>query len=239
MRILYFDCTGGISGDMLRNAVTELSGRADEIRRAAADMDFAKYTEAHTHHEDPHDHGCGHAHGHHEAGICRSFNDVKHIIEHSGVSEKAAGYALDIYRAIAAAEASVHGAEPETVHFHEVGRDEAIKNALGTALAVEAIAADSIMTSPLYDGHGTVVCSHGEIPVPVPAVKALMSICSYDFRTADVDTEMVTPSGLAGLIGIGAVPAQSMPEGRIIKQTEADGGRNTGRPGLKVYIIEQ
>ena len=94
------------------------------------------------------------------------------------------------------------------------------------------------MTSPLYDGIGTVVCSHGEIPVPVPAVKALMSVCDYEFRTADVDTEMVTPSGLAGLIGIGAVPAAEMPEGRIVKQTEADGGRDTGRPGLRVYIIE-
>lgn len=231
MKLLYFDCTGGISGDMLRSAVTELSGRADEIKKTVADMDF---TEGAGH---VHTHADGSTHRHHGDGV-RNFGDVKHIIEMSGVSEKAASYATDIYRAIAAAEAGVHGAEPETVHFHEVGRDEAIKNALGTSLAAEVIAADCIMTSPLYDGRGTVVCSHGEIPVPVPAVKALMSVCDYEFRTADVDTEMVTPSGLAGLIGIGAVPAAEMPEGRIVKQTEADGGRDTGRPGLRVYIIE-
>lgn len=229
MKILYFDCTGGISGDMLRNAVTALSGAEDEITKQIEDMDFS---EAETH-EHGHD-----GHHHHHDSTCRSFSDVKHIISHSGVSDKAADYAAGIYQAIAEAEAGVHGATLETVHFHEVGRDEAIKNALGTSLAVAAIDPDAVMTSTLYDGHGTIVCSHGEIPVPVPAVRALMDSCDLQFRTADADTELVTPSGLAGLIGIGAVHTDSMPDGRIIKQAETGGGRKTGLPGLRVYIIE-
>ena len=230
MKILYFDCSNGISGDMLFYAAADLSGKKNEIIEEREMLSFSE-DEGHGHsHGDKHSHS--HSHG-------RSYVEVKQMIEKSQVSEKAKEYALRIYGCIAKAEAAVHGATLETVHFHEVGRDEAIKNALATGMAVEAIAPDRVFVSPIYDGHGSIVCSHGKIPVPVPAVKALMEESLYIFKTADIDTEMVTPSGLAGLMGIGAEPAPEAAEnlGKIIKEAEAKGRRDTGLPGLKAYII--
>ena len=250
MKILYFDCSNGISGDMLLKAAADLSGRSDEI--------YEKINEAAEHgicEESHHEHGgcsCGHeshgadGHGHHDHGHHghgRSYDEVKSIIAGSRFPEAAKAAAAAVYANIARAEAKVHGATLETVHFHEVGRDEAIINALATGMAVSYIDADEIRTSAIYDGKGTVVCSHGEISVPVPAVMALRENCSYDFRTADVNTEMVTPSGLAGLMGIGAEPVEPgqdlLAEAKTIKETEAKGGRDTGRPGLKAYILEK
>lgn len=158
-----------------------------------------------------HNHSDGHSHGHdhspnHEHGHGRSYQEVVALIERSGFSSQAKKTARNIYGHIAEAEAKVHGATLKTVHFHEVGRDEAVKNALGIGMALEAIAPDIIYTSSICDGKGTVVCSHGEIPVPVPAVMALREKCSYAFQQADINMEMVTPSGLASLMGIGAVP---------------------------------
>jgi pyridinium-3,5-bisthiocarboxylic acid mononucleotide nickel chelatase len=43
---------------------------------------------------------------------------------------------LKIYTILAAAEAEVHGETLETVHFHEVGRPQAIINMVGIAAAL-------------------------------------------------------------------------------------------------------
>ena len=75
-----------------------------------------------------------------------------------------------------------------------------MKNALAIGMALEIIAPDKVVVSDIYDGHGTILCSHGEISVPVPAVMRFVKN-ALRLRSADVETEMVTPSGLAGLMG--------------------------------------
>ena len=253
MKTLYIDCTAGVSGDMLLDAlkaiVKEVAGETVEV---------PELVKAHTHdHEHSHEHGHDHDHEHshehsHDKSHGRSYEEVKHLIGHTadaGVPEGARQYALNIYSVIAKAEASVHGMTLETVHFHEVGRDQAIQNAVGIGMALDKLGFDPrpgrsagrIVVSPIYDGKGFVDCAHGRIPVPVPAVRAMMEECRYDFRTAeDVETEMVTPSGLAAIIGIGAEPAERGVAimGSIIAETEATGTRDTGRGGLRVYMIE-
>lgn len=247
MKVLYFDCTNGISGDMLLNALMELGECRAEVEAAINNESLS-----HVHHSHNEENAHHHDHTHHG----RSYKEVKHLIECSGFTRKSREYAEAIYRNIAEAEAEVHGESLETIHFHEVGRDQAIKNALGIGMAMEKIAPDITAVSPIYDGRGTVVCSHGEIPVPVPAVRALMKRSTFAFRQAEVDTEMVTPSGLAGLMGIGAMPESSgtgaqtadfgdetakcqyKPDSyTVIKETEVHGARTTGRGGLKAYLI--
>lgn len=243
---------------MVLKALMELSGQREVIEEALnkenlhTHGDHDDYDHGHSHtdyfHSGDHDHH--HAHG-------RSWLKVRELIDHSSFSNEAKQTAISIYQNIAEAEASVHGETLETIHFHEVGRDEAIKNALGIGMALEVIRTGGkeeepdaeqsieILTSPIYDGKGTVVCSHGEIPVPVPAVMALREKCTYTFETADVNMEMVTPSGLASLMGIKAKPAvktvQQMladPRVKLAAETEAKGSRDTGRGGLKVYLLE-
>ena len=219
MRILHLDCSNGVSGDMMLRALAELGECSEEVAAKMAAADKADTA------------ACDGAHSH-----GRSYKEVREMINGSGFSQKARETALRIYGHIAEAEAKVHGKTPETVHFHEVGRDEAVKNALGIGMALEIIAPDKVTVSTICDGSGTVVCSHGEIPVPVPAVQALREKCSYSFETVDVDMEMVTPSGLAAVMGIGAEPGEMA--GDIIKKAEAAGMRDTGRGGFKAYITE-
>lgn len=235
MKTIYFDCKNGISGDMVLKALMDLSGQRNAIEEALKN----EHLHTHDHHDDHDHHDHHHAHG-------RSWLKVRELIDHSSFSDDAKQTALSIYQNIAEAEASVHGETLETIHFHEVGRDEAIKNALGIGMALETIQPDEIMTSSIYDGKSTVVCSHGEIPVPVPAVMALRTKCTYTFETADVDMEMVTPSGLASLMGIKAKPAVKTlqqfledPRVTLIAETEAKGSRNTGRDGLRVYLLDR
>ena len=197
MRIVYFDCKNGISGDM---AYAALAGLLDEER---------------------------------------SYSDVKKIIEECVITEGAKKKALSVYSVIAEAEASVHGKIVSDVHFHEVGRREAIWNIIGASLCADALSIDKILCSEINDGKGFIECSHGTIPVPVPAVLAMRRKCDLVFTTDEnVKTEMVTPSGLAILIGLGAEYSEKIPQGKILKKAVAFGKRETGRPsGLTAYLI--
>lgn len=213
---LYFDCTSGISSDMIFKALTLMGG----------DGVWAKHVEI------PEE--SANTDGHHH----RSYAEVKAIIENSLMTDKVRATTYAIYDVIAAAEAKVHGTTVEEVHFHEVGRDQAIRNIVGIAGAVNSLFINEIYCSEIHDGTGTIQCSHGEIPVPVPAVQAMMEGSDYKFVTdEDVKTEMVTPSGLAVLMGIGAKYVPEMPEGVLLQDVTIKGDRDTGKKGLRVCLI--
>ena len=223
---LYFDCTSGVSGDMVLNALLDLGGDVAAARKLQLPG---------RHHSHDHD-SCGHDHGHHSH---RSHKAIKAMIEESQMPRAVKDTALSIYRAIAAGEAKVHGSTAEEVHFHEVGRDEAIRNITGIAAALESLDVNAVYCSAIHDGKGFIQCSHGTIPVPVPAVMAMRETCDdFVFVADDVKTEMVTPSGLGILIGIGARYSEQLPPGEIVKTAVAKGGRDTGREGLKAVLIK-
>ncbi len=213
---LYFDCTSGISSDMVFKALTLMGGDGVWAKHVAIPEDSQNIE------------------GHHH----RSYAEVKEIIENSLMTDKVRATTYAIYDVIATAEAKVHGTTVEDVHFHEVGRDQAIRNIVGIAGAVNSLFINEIYCSEIHDGTGTIQCSHGEIPVPVPAVQAMMEVSDYKFVTdEDVKTEMVTPSGLAVLMGIGAKYVPEMPEGVLLQDVTIKGGRDTGKDGLRVCLI--
>lgn len=213
---LHFDCTSGISSDMIFNALTLMGG----------DGVWAEHVLI------PEGESCEHGHHH------RSYKEVKEIIDKSPIPDKVKATAHAIYAVIAEAEAKVHGADLENLHFHEVGRAQAIRNIVGIAGAVNSLSIKKIYCSEIHDGTGMIQCSHGEISVPVPAVRAMMEKSKYVFVTdEDVNTEMVTPSGLAVLMGIGTEYAAEIPEGVVVQQVVIKGGRDTGKEGLKVSLI--
>jgi len=176
-----------------------------------------------------------------------SYGNVAHIIDGSDLSMPVKAQAKAIYRVIARAEGVAHGVAMEDVFFHEVGREQAVMQIVGVAQALDELGIEEIYCSPVHDGHGEIECSHGIIPVPVPAVKAMMDEADdMTFVTdEEVDTEMVTPSGLGVLIGIGSQCVSEMPgdfreacEAGTLKMGVGKGTRDIGRDGLKIYLLE-
>ena len=230
MRIIYIDCNNGISSDMALAALLE----------AGADSAFVDAEKEKIHAAIHRADGGAHHHeeGHHHDHPHRGYRQIIELIEDAGLTEQTEKYLTDIYTVIAKAESEVHGEDLDTVHFHEVGRDEALLNLTGTAAAAASLGPDRIICSPVHDGHGTIKCSHGIIPVPVPAVTAMKKYCDYTFVTDDIDTEMVTPSGLGVLIGLGAVCGEE-PDGTPASRGEGKGSRDIGRDhGLIISIYE-
>ena len=248
MKTLYIDCTNGICSDMVLDALLDMGADLDcEEKHELEHM--LEIDHDHDHHCcDNHDHNCcgGHDHGddhdhiHEHAKHShehRSYQDIRTLIKKAPIGDAAKEIAGNIYHAIAKAEAKVHEATLENVHFHEVGRNKAVMNIISIAMCIEQIVPDKIICSTIHDGKGFIECSHGTIPVPVPAVMAMRENCDYTFETDDIQTEMVTPSGLAILIGMGAVCSEK-PEGSIISKGIGRGTRDTGRGGMEIYLIE-
>lgn len=224
MTRIFIDCSNGVSGDMVLNALLDLGVDRSYVTKELNKIGLSlEQPEA--------------ASGGDEEHFHRAFREISELITNSDLSRKVKDTSLRIYKTIAIAEAEVHMTTLQDVHFHEVGRDKAIANIVGVAIALEALNVDEVYVSPIHDGKGTIMCSHGEIPVPVPAVAAMKSQCDYDFVTEHINMEMVTPSGLGVLIGMGARKMTGRDLGRVIRSGFGHGTRNTGRGGLRIDIV--
>lgn len=147
----------------------------------------------HDHHEDGHMHA--HHHGHHAHHAHTSVASILEKISALDMSDTVKKHAEGIYRAIAAAESTVHRTDMEQIHFHEVGSVDALIDVVGSSLAIEMLGVDEIQASPVCVGNGTVRCAHGVLPVPAPAtaeiIKGMPVYCS------SFDGELLTPTGAA------------------------------------------
>ncbi|OAT79476.1 nickel pincer cofactor biosynthesis protein LarC [Desulfotomaculum copahuensis] len=193
--IIYFDCFGGISGDMALGALLDAGASEvllrEQLRLLPLDSCTLHVFETRRHGirglrvtvevsgDQPH----------------RRLTDILSLINNSGLSERVKHNAEKIFRRLALAEGRVHGISPEEVHFHEVGAADSIVDVAGTCIALDLLGAGQIYCSPLPAGHGTVRCAHGLLPVPAPAVCELMR--GLPVRAYDVAGELVTPTGAA------------------------------------------
>lgn len=145
---------------------------------------------AHTHdHEHAHTHAHGHSHVH------RGMADVRAIIESLDVPEKVKADALAVYGLIAEAESLAHGKTVEQIHFHEVGAMDAVADIVSVCLALNELAPERIVASPVHVGHGQVKCAHGILPIPAPATAHILKgVPIYGGR---VEGELCTPTGAA------------------------------------------
>ncbi len=132
----------------------------------------------------------------------RHPSDIFEIYEKSRLSAAAREKARAVWMTVARAEAKVHNAPLDAVHFHEVGR---MSNILAIGLCAEyltTLAPAEIAASPVPMGDGSVRCAHGEVPFPAPATFAMLE--GVPVRPYAGTGEPITPTGLAILKGFGA-----------------------------------
>ncbi|GAA1968267.1 nickel pincer cofactor biosynthesis protein LarC [Catenulispora subtropica] len=113
-----------------------------------------------------------------------------------------AATAVTALRAIAEAEARIHGTDPASVHLHELGDHDTLVDIVGVAAALHALGVDEVVCAPLPLGTGRVNSAHGLIPAPAPATLALLD--GADVTGSDIPGETVTPTAAALLRAIGA-----------------------------------
>ncbi len=144
----------------------------------------------HVHHLEEQEH---HHHNHEH----RNLQDINNIIDASSLEKEVKDLSKRIFLRVAKAESKVHNKKIEEVHFHEVGAIDSIVDVVGTAILINKINPDKIISSIVNDGYGFIECAHGKISVPVPATTEIFANSNVKFRQIDIDTELVTPTGAA------------------------------------------
>lgn len=186
-----------------------------------------------------HGHGHGHCHGHvnrpHEH---RNLADVETIIDRGEMSDRARELAKKAFCLVAEAEAKAHGKPVDEVHFHEVGAIDSIVDIVAAAVLFDDLGETECVVTGLTEGSGTVVCAHGELPVPVPAVLNIAAATGVPLRTSSVNGECVTPTGIA--LAAAFRTRDMLPSSyRVLGVGTGLGKRDYGRPAiLRVLRIE-
>jgi len=222
MKVLYFDCFSGISGDMVLGAFIDLGVDIEYLREELGKLNLSGFTiesdkasqygiggtsldvilDCNHHHNNGHCHESHdnihvheiEAHSLHEH---RSYKDIKKIILESLLSEDVKKTSIAIFDRVARAEAKVHGVDIEDVHFHEVGALDSIVDIVGAAICCHKIDPDAVYGSAVNVGRGFVKCAHGILPVPAPATAEIFSESDFSIYSKNIEGEAATPTGAA------------------------------------------
>ena len=202
-------------------------------------------------HDHPHEHGHDHDHGHeHEHGHDhhhdhahhhehRGMPEIRAILASCAMTDSARSLAMRAFELLAYAESKAHGVPPDEVHFHEVGAIDSIVDIVAAAVCLDSLGVEGVVVTELTEGTGTVRCQHGILPIPVPAVAAIVAKSGLHLRIGDVRGELVTPTG-AALAAVfrttDRLPAQGF---RILRTGLGAGKRAYERPSiLRAMLVE-
>lgn len=209
-RILYFDASAGVSGDMFVGALLDLGASLETVRDhvgrlgldgielrtrrvTRAGIAATKFDVLAAGTEEPIDGLDGEEHPRPLAH--RGLAEIRSLLQGSSLPAAVALDAVAVFESLARAEAAVHGVDLEAVHFHEVGALDAIADIVAAASAFGQVAPDEALCSPVHVGSGTVRCAHGVLPVPAPAtLELLRGAPLYSDGTVG---ELATPTGVA------------------------------------------
>ena len=129
----------------------------------------------------------------------RGWRDIQALLERADLAVHVREQARRVFQRLAEAEARVHGVAADEVHFHEAGGWDSIADVVAVCAALDGLGVASVSCSAVALGSGRVTASHGDLPVPVPAVLEM----SAGWRVlAGGAGELATPTGMALLTAL-------------------------------------
>jgi pyridinium-3,5-bisthiocarboxylic acid mononucleotide nickel chelatase len=195
MKLAYFDCFSGISGDMTLGALVDAGCPVEDLRSELGGLQIhgwelsakkvwkngmaATYVTVKME----------------EQSKYRSLSAILEILQKSQLAPQVREWAAAIFTKLGEAEARVHDVPIEKIHFHEVGAVDAIVDIVGACIGFHSLGIEKFACSALNIGGGTVKMAHGNLPVPAPATANLLQ--GKPTYSSGVLKELVTPTGAA------------------------------------------
>lgn len=236
MKIAYFDCIAGISGDMTLGALVDSGVSIDTLNNELKKLNISEFelkcekvmkkgiNSTKVHVIVPKEHKARH------------LSDIEAIINNSALNNKVKENSLNIFKNLAEAEVKIHGTTIEKIHFHEVGAMDSIIDIIGTCIGLDLLEIDRIYASKIHVGTGFVQCDHGSFPLPAPATSELLK--SMTIYSTGIEKELTTPTG-AAILKTFSGKSSSMPEMDIKTIGYGAGSRDLDIPNiLRLYIGE-
>jgi uncharacterized protein (TIGR00299 family) protein len=213
MKIAYFDCFSGASGDMILGSLIDagLSSRLlkeelGKLQIPTIHLRVRKVLKV----------GISATQviveGRNEKRSHRSLKEILRIIERSPLQAEVKEKSREVFERIASVEAKIHRKPMEEVHFHEIGGLDSVVDIVGSVWGLCQIGVEEIHVSKINVGTGFVKSQHGILPVPAPATLSLMK--GKPIFSSGVERELLTPTGAALLASLGSefgpIPAMSV-----------------------------
>ena len=169
MKIAYFDCISGASGDMILGALLDAGLPEATLRERLALLRL-----------DGFDLRCRPVvkNGLSATKVdvlvaddvpARHLPDIEAIVQGSDLPPAVKEKAVAIFRRLGEVEAGIHATTPDQVHLHELGGVDTIVDVVGALVGLDALGIEAVYASPLPLGRGFVRGAHGQIPLPAPA----------------------------------------------------------------------
>ncbi|MBI3607608.1 MAG: nickel pincer cofactor biosynthesis protein LarC [Nitrospirae bacterium] len=194
MKIAYFDCFSGISGDMILGALIDAGLSLKRLDEALAPLKLAGYRLS--------------AKTVEKAGIratkvdvlvddrkvhIRDYPQMAAVFQQGRLSRTMETTALGILERLARAEAQVHGRRLSQLHFHELGGVDTLVDIAGAVVGLSLLGVDEVYASPLNLGGG--MTRAAAFPIPAPATANLLT--GVPVYSSGIDRELTTPTGAA------------------------------------------
>jgi hypothetical protein len=212
MKIAYFDCIAGASGDMILGALLDAGLPEETLKQGLAALHLAEFNL-----------NCKKVT---KNGISatkvnvivaddipeRHLKDIEAIVAGSALPESVRHRAISIFQRLAQVEAGIHNRPVESVHLHELGGVDTIIDVTGALIGLEALGVEKVVVSPLPLGRGFTHSAHGQLPLPAPATLALLK--GVPVLGSAIEKELVTPTGAVLLTSLaeayGPIPSMTL-----------------------------
>jgi pyridinium-3,5-bisthiocarboxylic acid mononucleotide nickel chelatase len=200
MRLAYFDCFSGLSGDMALAALIHAGADLGSVRSIlhtfpmddfeieVEEVELRGVTSLRVEVVSS------------PQSIIRTYSSIRSLLDEADLSPYARRIAQRAYQRLAESAAIVHGKDPELVTFHEFGAMDCLVDLVGCAIALDQLGVERVFSSPVPTGFGMVRTEHGMMPVPSPVVMELLrGVPAY---SRGIPAELVTPTGAAFLSAV-------------------------------------
>ncbi|HEX6487809.1 MAG TPA: nickel pincer cofactor biosynthesis protein LarC [Candidatus Dormibacteraeota bacterium] len=214
MTIAYFDCFGGIAGDMALAALVDAGGDPSVIEAAVEALGLSGEVRVRAARE----------HRGHLGGTrvtldisdrgSRTLPELETVVIEAGLPDGVRDQTLAALRRLGAAESELHAFPPAELHLHELGGADTLVDLAGAFWLLDSLGVDRVYASPLpYPASGS--RTSGGLPLPAPASMRVLAGTGATLEPRPAERELVTPTGAAMLAACATFERPSMSLDRI------------------------
>ena len=233
MKTLYFDCIGGISGDMILGALIDAGLSVSVLKNDLEKLNLKKYVSKYEIKINKTQRG--HIQSRkfnvvYKDCSCEplSLKQITDLIKKSKLDDDIRELSLRIYEKLASAERKAHQSKDDDLKFHQLGEIDSIIDIVGISIAIKNLKIDTFVVSAIPLGRNT-------------GAATLELINHLPVCFTDSAFETITPTGAAVLSALEAKPAES--KGCDLKIDKVGYGAGSNNPEnasnvLRVIIAE-
>ena len=236
MKIAYFDCFSGVSGDMILGALLDAGLDIQELQSELGKLKISGYKIKTEKTARKGISGTKFSVDIIKQNARRRLKDIVEIADQSDLDDDIKDLSKKTFKELATVEAKLHGKSIEEIHFHEVGGLDSIIDVIGSLIGIKKLGIEATYSSKIHVGTGFLECRHGVLPVPAPATLELLK--GIPIYSKGIEAELATPTGVCILKTL-SKRFGIMPEMKVEKVGYGAGSRDSEIPNLlRVYVGE-